>query len=177
MIVGFFKIDPPKTALSQTTDYNRCDALLALQALAASRPKMVDWGKGARGEPFGIGIHCFEAVKEASMRIIALSVAASLALVSSVAFAQQTPASPPAIDAPPPAMMPPTAGAAPVVGGPLISHSDTGLNKVAEDGVSTKTVRAVPCSIAARETDGTTTCIGIPGPVGSLKAKSGNTAR
>jgi hypothetical protein len=113
------------------------------------------------------------------MRIIALSVVASLTLVSSVALAQQTPAinAPPAIDAPPPAMMPPTAGAAPVVGGPLISHSDTGLNKVAEDGVSTKTVRAVPCSIAARETDGTTTCIGIPGPVGSLKAKSGNAAR
>jgi|GraSoiStandDraft_25_1057303.scaffolds.fasta_scaffold606231_1 hypothetical protein len=114
------------------------------------------------------------------MRIIALSVLASLALVSSAAFAQQTPATiarPPAIDAPPPAMMPPTAGPAPVVGGPLISHSDTGLNKVAEDGVSTTTVRAVPCSTAARETDGTTTCIGIPGPVGSLKAKSGNAAR
>ena len=107
------------------------------------------------------------------MRIIALSVAASLALVSSVAFAQQTPD----FTASPPAMMPPTAGAAPVVGGPLISLSDTGLNKVAEDGVSTKTVRAVPCSTAARETDGTTTCIGIPGPVGSLKAKSGNAAR
>jgi hypothetical protein len=107
------------------------------------------------------------------MRSIALYVAASLALVSSVAFAQQTPD----IGAPPPAMMPPTAGAAPVVGGPLISHSDTGLNKVAEDGVSTKTVRAVGCSIAARETDGTTTCIGIPGPVGSLRAKSGDAAR
>jgi hypothetical protein len=107
------------------------------------------------------------------MRIIALSVAASLALVSSGAFAQQTPD----ISAPPPAMMPPTAGAAPVVGGPLISPSDTGLNKVAEDGVSTKTVRAVGCSKAARETDGTTTCIGIPGPVGSLRAKSGNAAR
>lgn len=114
------------------------------------------------------------------MRIIALSVAASLALVSSVAFAQQTPAinaPPPTLDAPPPTMMPPTAGAAPVVGGPLISHSETGLNKVAEDGVSTKTVRAVPCSTAARETDGTTTCIGIPGPIGSPRAKSGNAAR
>ncbi len=27
---------------------------------------------------------------------------------------------------------------------------------------TTKTVKAVPCSTAARETDGTTTCIGIP---------------
>jgi hypothetical protein len=37
-----------------------------------------------------------------------------------------------------------------------------GLNKVAPDGVSSKTVRAVPCSTAARDTDGSTTCIGIP---------------
>lgn len=36
-----------------------------------------------------------------------------------------------------------------------------GLNVVAPDG-STKTVKAVPCSTAARETDGTTTCVGIP---------------
>jgi hypothetical protein len=106
------------------------------------------------------------------MRSIALSVTASLALVSSMAFAQQAPE----IGAPAPAMMPPTTGAAPQVGGPLISESDTGLNKVAEDGVSTKTVRAVGCSIAARETDGTSTCIGIPGPVGSLRARS-NVAR
>jgi hypothetical protein len=103
------------------------------------------------------------------MRIIPLSVAAWLAIVSSVAFAQA-----PAIDLPPPAMMPPTAGAAPVVGGPLISRSETGLNVVAEDGISTKTVAAVRCSTAARETDGTTTCVGIPGSLGHLRAKSGN---
>ena len=99
------------------------------------------------------------------MSMISFSVAAWLALISSLAFAQQTPAP----DLPPPAMMPPTAGAAPVVGGPLISRSETGLNVVAEDGVSTKTVAAVRCSIAARETDGTTTCVGIPGPVGRPK--------
>jgi len=45
-----------------------------------------------------------------------------------------------------------------------------GLDKVAPDGVSTKTVRAVRCSTAARETDGTTTCIGIP--EGSAEAKN-----
>jgi hypothetical protein len=39
-----------------------------------------------------------------------------------------------------------------------------GLNVVAADGISTKTVKAVPCSIAARSTDGTTTCVGIPDP-------------
>jgi hypothetical protein len=94
------------------------------------------------------------------MRIVALSIAASIALASSVAFAQQAPD-----------INPPPAAAAPVVGGPLDSHSDRGLNRVAEDGVSTKTVRAVRCSIAARETDGTTTCIGIPGPVGALESK------
>jgi hypothetical protein len=38
----------------------------------------------------------------------------------------------------------------------------TGRDVVASDGISTKTVKAVPCSTVARETDGTTTCIGIP---------------
>ncbi len=36
--------------------------------------------------------------------------------------------------------------------------------KEAADG-STRMVPAVPCSTAARETDGTTTCIGLKGPV------------
>jgi hypothetical protein len=40
-------------------------------------------------------------------------------------------------------------------------NTGPGLNKVAPDG-STKTVRAVPCSTAAHETDGFTTCVGIP---------------
>jgi hypothetical protein len=96
-------------------------------------------------------------------RMITLSVAVSLALVSGAALAQQTTGtinsgSAPAAAAPPPAM---PLGAAPEVGGPLISQSETGLSRVAPDGVSTKTVRAVPCSTAARETDGTTTCVGI----------------
>jgi hypothetical protein len=100
------------------------------------------------------------------MRMITLSVAVSLALVSSAALAQQTTGaigsgSPPAATAPPPAT-PLSAGAAPEAGGPLMSRSGPGLNKVADDGVSTKTVRAVRCSTAARETDGTTTCVGIP---------------
>jgi hypothetical protein len=106
--------------------------------------------------------------------MITLSVAVSLTFVSGAALAQQTTGtigngSPPAAIAPPPAV-PLTAGAAPEVGGPLISQSDTGLNKVAPDGVSTKTVGAVPCSTAAHETDGTTTCIGIP--EGSAGAKN-----
>lgn len=46
--------------------------------------------------------------------------------------------------------------------GPL-PQADTGpgLDVSGPDG-STKTVKAVPCSVAARETDGTTTCVGIP---------------
>ena len=47
-------------------------------------------------------------------------------------------------------------------GNPLISRTDTGLNEVGSDGVSTKTVPAKPCTTYARETDGTTTCVGIP---------------
>jgi hypothetical protein len=39
--------------------------------------------------------------------------------------------------------------------------SGPGLDRTAPDG-STKTVRAVPCSTAAHETDGFTTCVGIP---------------
>jgi hypothetical protein len=48
------------------------------------------------------------------------------------------------------------------VGGPLPeTFTGPGLNIVGRDGVSTRTVRAVPCSTAARETDGTTTCVGL----------------
>jgi hypothetical protein len=41
--------------------------------------------------------------------------------------------------------------------------SRTGLAEIADDGVSTKIVPARPCSRAAHETDGTTTCVGIAG--------------
>jgi hypothetical protein len=58
-----------------------------------------------------------------------------------------------------PAGTPPT----PYSTGPLPqSAQGPGLNVIAPDGVSTRTVRAVPCGVAARETDGTTTCVGIP---------------
>jgi hypothetical protein len=40
--------------------------------------------------------------------------------------------------------------------------SPTGLAEPGPDGVSTVIVAARPCGVAARETDGTTTCIGIP---------------
>jgi hypothetical protein len=58
-----------------------------------------------------------------------------------------------------PAGTPPT----PYSTGPLPeSDQGPGLNVVDPDGVSTRRVKAVPCSIAARETDGSTTCVGIP---------------
>jgi hypothetical protein len=48
------------------------------------------------------------------------------------------------------------------VGGPAPETvTGPGLNIVGPDGVSTRTVRAVPCSTAAQETDGTTTCVGL----------------
>jgi hypothetical protein len=47
--------------------------------------------------------------------------------------------------------------------------SPTGLAKTGPDGVSTVIVAARPCGTAAHETDGTTTCIGIPGE--SARAK------
>jgi hypothetical protein len=64
-----------------------------------------------------------------------------------------------------PAGTPPT----PYSTGPLPKEdSGPGRDVVGPDG-STKTVKAVPCSTAARETDGSTTCIGIPEE--SAKAK------
>jgi hypothetical protein len=92
---------------------------------------------------------------------ITFSVGAALALLSFPAFAQQptgTADAPPAAVTTPPA----TAGAAPVSGTAFLPNTTTGLDKVGDDGISTKTVKAVPCSVAARETDGSTTCIGIP---------------
>jgi hypothetical protein len=41
--------------------------------------------------------------------------------------------------------------------------SATGLARPGADGVSTKIVAASPCGLAAHETDGTTTCVGIRG--------------
>lgn len=40
--------------------------------------------------------------------------------------------------------------------------STVGLAKSGPDGVSTRIVKPRPCGVAAHETDGTTTCVGIP---------------
>lgn len=90
---------------------------------------------------------------------------------SSSAMAQGT-AVPPVESAPPPmaATSPPTAGRTNQDPSLDTRPQDPGRNVVASDGVSTRTVKAVPCGKAARETDGVTTCIGIPerGTVGRV---------
>jgi len=49
--------------------------------------------------------------------------------------------------------------------GPLPTQdTGPGLDVAGPDGFSTKQVRAVPCSTVAHETDGFTTCVGIPAP-------------
>jgi hypothetical protein len=56
----------------------------------------------------------------------------------------------------------PPGPATPYSTGPL-PVIDTGTGRViVEPNGSTKTVKAVPCGTAARETDGFTTCVGIP---------------
>ncbi len=61
------------------------------------------------------------------------------------------------------AYAPPGTPPTPYSTGPLPTESTgPGLNVIAPDGSSTKTVRAVPCSPFARETDGFTTCVGVP---------------
>jgi hypothetical protein len=88
---------------------------------------------------------------------------------------EPSPATQPPITAPPPqintpapkgytgAYAPPGTPPTPYSTGPLpLSTAGPGLNTVAPDGVSTKAVKAVPCGTAARETDGFTTCVGIP---------------
>jgi hypothetical protein len=47
--------------------------------------------------------------------------------------------------------------------GPLPTQdTGPGLNVAAPDGIGTTAAKAVPCGAAARETDGFTTCVGIP---------------
>ena len=96
------------------------------------------------------------------MRMI--SVPLALVLMSSATLAQQTTGTAPANDAPgyTGAYAPPGATPTPYSTGAL-PEVDTGpgLDKPGPDG-STRTVKAVPCSTSAHETDGSTTCVGIP---------------
>lgn len=60
------------------------------------------------------------------------------------------------------------------LGGPAPEvDAGPGSDIVGPDGISTKVVKTVPCTTAAQETDGTTTCIGLPDPTSG--ARAGNT--
>lgn len=90
------------------------------------------------------------------MRIVTTAALLSLLLISNASAQTST--------APSPDGKVSAGGLAPEPGSPLNPQSNAGLAKEAADG-STLMVPAVPCSAAARETDGTTTCVGIRGPV------------
>jgi hypothetical protein len=115
------------------------------------------------------------------MRLMSVSVTFFLSLLSTTALAQQPPGfspntqnAPPLVAAPPattPAQEAPK-GYTGAYGPPgpskpywtgALPEADTGPGRtVVEPDGSVKTTKAVPCSTSARETDGTTTCIGIP---------------
>jgi hypothetical protein len=114
------------------------------------------------------------------MRLASYSVTISLALLSSAALAQKSPGTTGDTNARPPAPAAstpeasepapkgytgaygPPGAATPYFSGPLPAI-DTGPGRsIVEPDGSTKTVKAVPCGTAARETDGFTTCVGIP---------------
>ena len=95
------------------------------------------------------------------MRGIALIAAVAVTMLPLAGFAQQgTVPSASTVGVAPAGS--PSPDVVPQPGGPLSPGTPTGRDVVASDGISTKTVKAVPCSTVARETDGTTTCIGIP---------------
>jgi hypothetical protein len=101
------------------------------------------------------------------MRLISISVTISLALLSSATLAQPSPTAgetigrPPPLSGPPP-ISEPSGSATPYYTGPIPDGStSSGRAVVGPDG-STKIVRAAPCTVASRETDGFTTCIGLP---------------
>ena len=99
------------------------------------------------------------------MRVITFLLAAAFAVLAATAFAQtDTPKGYTGAYAP--AGTPPTLYSTEPL--PEVDSGSPGLDVAGPDG-STKTVKAVPCSTSARETDGTTTCVGIP--EGGAKAK------
>jgi hypothetical protein len=92
------------------------------------------------------------------MRVIILPMVATFGFFASIAFAQTDTSKPPGYTG---AYGPP-GPATPYYKGPL-PEVDTGPGRaVVETDGSTKSVKAAPCGTAAHETDGITTCIGIP---------------
>jgi hypothetical protein len=92
------------------------------------------------------------------MRTMILPMVAILGVFASAAFAQTDTSKPQGYTG---AYGPP-GPATPYYKGPL-PEVDTGTGRaIVEPDGSTKSVKAAPCGTAARETDGITTCIGIP---------------
>ena len=92
------------------------------------------------------------------MRVITFPTMAIFGVFASIAFAQTDTSKPQGYTG---AYGPP-GPATPYYSGPL-PEVDTGTGRtIVEPDGSTKTVKAAPCGSVARETDGITTCIGIP---------------
>jgi hypothetical protein len=100
------------------------------------------------------------------MRLISFFVVGSFALSSSVSFAEQAPATPPQSQPAPQGYMgangPPGPPPTPYYTGPLPEVFSSTGRSIEGPNNTTLIVKAVPCTVAARWTDGTTTCIGIP---------------
>jgi hypothetical protein len=88
------------------------------------------------------------------MRLVSFAVAAALTILSAAALAQT--------DAPKGDTGSYASAGTPPTSYPLpkVDNGSPGLDLAGPDG-STKEVRPVPCSAAAQETDGSTTCVGI----------------
>ena len=146
---------------------------MSVRPLWASRRALLRWIKTIYATPANLMMES----EEAPMRVITLPMVA-LTLLSSAALAQPPETSGDTIGHPPPLASPPpipepssTTQPAPAASTPRAStygpsrsgdiFTGTGLATVGPDG-STKIVEAVPCSTVAHETDGFTTCVGIP---------------
>jgi hypothetical protein len=92
------------------------------------------------------------------MRVIAFPAVAAFGVFASIAFAQTDASKSQGYTG----AYGTSGPATPYSTGPL-PQIDTGTGRaIVEPDGSTRTVKAAPCGTAARETDGSTTCIGIP---------------
>jgi hypothetical protein len=125
------------------------------------------------------------------MRMSAFSIIAVLAVTSSTGLAQQAPGTatgpgpalpPPPLSEPLPVVPPPLSAPAPPaaptpaaagVTAPPAAPRSAGADSADKDMSSTVSVKPVPCGRFARETDGSTTCIGIPEPGSRAKRRRG----
>jgi hypothetical protein len=122
------------------------------------------------------------------MRKSAFSIIAVLAVTSSTGLAQQAPGTatgpgpalpPPPLSEPLPVVPPPLSAPAPPtpsaagVTAPPAAPRSAGADSADKDMSSTVSVKPVPCGRFARETDGSTTCIGISEPGSRAKRRRG----